>query len=135
MVLEIRRTVASPETPEITTVEARAMARAVVKLFQKWKLSDGEAREILGGLSARTYARWKAGDPGRIDRDLATRLSLLMGIHKRLRSVFVDPERGYAWIRAPNLVFGERSPRDVMSQGDIFSLARVRTYLDTERGW
>ncbi|MEH2469247.1 uncharacterized protein (DUF2384 family) [Nitrobacteraceae bacterium AZCC 2161] len=85
-------------------------------------------------MSARTYARWKAGNPGRIDRDLATRLSLLMGIHKRLRYLFTSPERGYAWIGAPNYVFGERSPAEIMGQGDIFSLARVRANLDAERG-
>lgn len=45
------------------------MARAVVKLFEKWKLSDDAAREMLGGLAARTYARWKAGDMGRINRE------------------------------------------------------------------
>jgi uncharacterized protein (DUF2384 family) len=133
MLQEIPRTVASPEVPQITAAEAEAMARAVVKLFEKWRLNDGDAREILGGLSARTYARWKAGDPGRIDKDLATRLSLLMGIHKALRHLFTDVERGYAWIRTPNLVFGERSPAEVM-RGDMFSLARVRAYLDAERG-
>jgi hypothetical protein len=58
------------------------MARAVIKLFEKWKLNDGAAREMLGGVAARIYARWKAGDLGRIDMDLATCLSLLMGIHK-----------------------------------------------------
>lgn len=133
MLQEIPRTVASPEVPQVTTAEAEAMARAVVKLFEKWRLNDGDAREILGGLSARTYARWKAGDPGRIDKDLATRLSLLMGIHKALRYLFTDVERGCAWIRTPNLVFGERSPAEVM-RGDMFSLARVRAYLDAERG-
>lgn len=134
MLREIASTVASPETPHVTATEAEAMARAVLKLFEKWKLGDGTAREMLGGLAARTYARWKAGDPGRIDRDLATRLSLLMGIHKGLRYLFADPERGYAWISKPNDAFGGRTPAEVMGQGDIFSLARVRAYLDAERG-
>lgn len=134
MLREIASTVASPETPHVTAAEAEAMARAVLKLFEKWKLGDGTAREMLGGLAARTYARWKAGDPGRIDRDLATRLSLLMGIHKGLRYLFADPERGYAWISKPNDAFGGRTPAEVMGQGDIFSLARVRAYLDAERG-
>jgi uncharacterized protein (DUF2384 family) len=134
MLHEIPRTTASPEIPQITTAEAEAMARAVIKLFEKWKLNDGAAREVLGGLPARTYARWKAGDLGRIDRDLATRLSLLIGIHKGLRYLFSDPERGYAWIGKPNDAFGGRTPAEVMGQGDMFSLARVRSYLDAERG-
>ncbi|TKT75679.1 antitoxin Xre/MbcA/ParS toxin-binding domain-containing protein [Aquamicrobium sp. LC103] len=134
MLQEIPRTQAAPEVPEITAEEAEAMARAVIRLFEKWNVSDAQAREILGGLAARTYARWKAGEPGRIDRDLTTRLSLLMGIHKGLRYLFSDPERGYDWVKKPNRGFGGRSPVETMAQGDIFSLARVRSYLDAERG-
>lgn len=134
MLQEIPRTEAFPDIPHITANEAEAMARAVINLFGRWQVSDAEAREILGGLAARTYARWKAGEPGRIDRDLATRLSLLMGIHKGLRYLFSDPERGYAWVRKPNRAFGGRTPVEIMAQGDIFSLARVRSYLDAERG-
>lgn len=134
MLQELPRTQAAPDVARITASEAAAMARAVVRLFERWQLSDAQAREILGGLPARTYARWKAGEPGRIDRDLATRLSLLMGIHKGLRHLFTDPERGYAWVSRPNLAFGDRTPAEVMAQGDIFSLARVRAWLDAERG-
>ncbi len=57
--------------------------------------------------------------------NLATRLSLVMGIHKELRCLFSGPERGYVWIGRPNDAFGGRSPLEVMAQGDIFSLARV----------
>lgn len=134
MLQEIPRTQAEPDIPQITAHEAEAMARAVIGLFGKWSVSDAEAREILGGLAARTYARWKAGEPGRIDRDLATRLSLLMGIHKGLRYLFSDPARGYAWVKKPNAVFGGRTPVEIMAQGDIFALVRVRSYLDAERG-
>jgi uncharacterized protein (DUF2384 family) len=134
MLHEIPRTQAAPDVPQITAQEAEAMARAVIRLFEKWNVSDAEAREILGGLAARTYARWKAGELGRIDRDLATRLSLLMGIHKGLRYLFSDPGRGYAWVKKPNRAFGDRTPVEVMAQGDVFSLARVRSYLDAERG-
>lgn len=134
MLVEIPRTAANPDIPKITAEEASAAARAVIRLFEKWGLNDTAAREILGGLSARTYARWKAGDHGRIDRDLATRLSLLMGIHKGLRILFTDAERGYAWVSKPNDFFGGRTPVEIMAEGSIFSLARIRSYLDAERG-
>lgn len=134
MLVEIPRTPAVPDQARITDQESAALARAAINLFAKWGLSDGMAREILGGLPARTYARWKAGKIGRIDRDLATRLSLLMGIHKGLRFLFTDPARGYRWVSAPNDVFEGKTPAEIMAQGDIFSLARVRDYLDAERG-
>lgn len=134
MLHELPQTQSAPETARITPAEAEAMVRAVLRLFEHWGLSDAEARDILGGVAARTFARWKAGEIGRIDRDLATRLSLLMGIHKGLRYLFTDPERGYAWVNKPNPVFGGQSPVALMANGDIFSLARVRFYLDAERG-
>ncbi len=136
MLHELPRTEALPETAALTEAEVSAMARAVVRLFEHWQLSDTEARDILGGLAARTFARWKAGEHGRIDRDLATRLSLLMGIHKGLRYLFTEPERGYAWVKKPNADFDNRTPAQVMSEGSIFALARLRHYLDAERsGW
>ncbi|WP_035724781.1 MbcA/ParS/Xre antitoxin family protein [Fodinicurvata fenggangensis] len=134
MLQEVEKTRARPDSPRITAEEARAMARAVIRLFDKWQITAAQAQEVLGGLPARTYARWKAGDIGRIDRDLATRLSLLMGIHKGLRHLFTEPDRGYAWVRKPNRAFQGRAPIEVMAEGDIFSLQRVRAYLDAERG-
>ena len=133
MLQELPRTQSAPDQARITDAEAQAMVRAVIRLFERWQLSDGQAREILGGVAARTYARWKAGDIGRIDRDLATRLSLLMGIHKGLRYLFSDPERGYAWVSKPNPAFDGQSPVEIMADGDIFSLARMRAWLDAGR--
>ena len=57
-----------------------------------------------------------------------------MGIHKALRIIFREPQRGYAWIRAANDAFGSRSALDVMLGGDLTDLMRVRRYLDAERG-
>lgn len=136
MLQELPRTEALPDLPALSDAETAAMARAALRLFEHWQLSDAEAREVLGGLAARTYARWKAGETGRIDRDLGTRLSLLMGIHKGLRYLFTDPQRGYAWIKTPNDDLGGRRPVDIMTEGSIFALMRVRQYLDAERsGW
>lgn len=113
--------------------EAAAMFRAVVNLFKRWEATDEEAA-ILLDLPPRTYARWKAGALGRIDRDGKARLSNLMGIHKALRIIFREPQRGYAWIKAPNDAFDGHSALDVMLQGELTDLMRVRRYLDAERG-
>ncbi len=78
------------------------MARATVNLFDRWGLSDAQARELLGGMAPRTWARWKKGEMGRIDRDLAMRLSILMGVHKGLRYMFSDPPA--------RLSMGEKAP-------------------------
>lgn len=117
----------------ITDEEGAAMFRAVLNLFRLWDLTDEEAATLLD-LPLRSYRRWKAGDIGRIDRDGKARLSNIMGIHKALRIIFRDAQRGYSWIRAPNTAFGGRSAVAVMLGGELTDLMRVRRYLDAERG-
>ncbi|MDQ8757688.1 MbcA/ParS/Xre antitoxin family protein [Sphingosinicella sp. LHD-64] len=117
----------------ITNDEAAAMFRAVANLFLKWDVTDDQAA-ILLDLSVRTLRRWKAEQPGRISRDGKARLSNLLGIHKALRVIFREPERGYRWIKAPNEAFGGASALDVILGGELTDLMRVRRYLDSERG-
>ncbi|GHD98641.1 hypothetical protein GCM10008024_02970 [Allgaiera indica] len=118
----------------ITDAEGGALARATVNLLRAWGLTDAEARTLLGGMSARTWARWKDGTIGRVDRDLKMRMAHLMGIHKGLRYLFKDPARGYAWVRKPNAAFGGQSALDYMLRGELADLARMRDWLDAERG-
>ena len=117
----------------VTQDEAAAMFRAAINIFGKWRLTDDQAA-ILLDLPPRTYRRWKAEGPARISRDGAARLSNLMGIHKALRLIFVEPQRGYAWIAQPNEAFGGQSALDVLLGGELTDIMRVRRYLDAERG-
>ncbi|HBN52273.1 MULTISPECIES: MbcA/ParS/Xre antitoxin family protein [Thalassospira] len=130
----VEPTGARPDRAVITEDEAAALARATVNLFGAWDLSDQEARVLLGDMPARTWARWKKKDIGRIDRDLRTRMAMLIGIHKGLRYLFREPARGYAWIRKPNAAFGGQSALEVMLRGEIMDIADIRSYLDAERG-
>ena len=127
-------TAAAPFSPAaITQEEAAAMFRAAVNLFRLWGVTDEEAAMLLDQ-PVRSYRRWKSGEIGRIDRDGAARLSNLMGIHKALRLIFREPQRGYAWIKAGNEAFAGKSALDVMLGGELTDLMRVRRYLDAERG-
>lgn len=130
----IDRTPARTDSPVITDAEAGALARSTITLLRLWGISDAEARTLLGGMAARTWARWKDGDIGRIDRDLRMRMAHLMGIHKGLRYLFRDPARGYAWVRKPNAGFGGQSALEIMLRGELSDLALMREWLDAERG-
>lgn len=124
-----REYVASPVTDE----EGEAMFRAAVALFKSWSLTD-EQSSILVDMPVRTYRRWKAGDMGRLSRDGKARLSNLMGIHKALRMIFRDPERTYEWISKGNSVFGGKSALDIMLNGELTDIMRIRRFLDSGRG-
>jgi hypothetical protein len=117
----------------VTQDEAAAMFRAALNLFGKWELTDEQAATLLD-MPVRTFRRWKAEGPGRISRDGRARLSNLMGIHKALRIIFTEPQRGYAWIRTGNSAFAGASALDVMLGGELTDIMRVRRYLDAERG-
>lgn len=117
----------------VTSAEAEAMLRAAFNLFARWGLGQQEARIVLGQPSPRTFQRWKAGQVADIPHDTVWRLADLMGIHKALRYMFTEPERGYRWIRQPNAAFGGQSALDRMLAGAPSDLASVRAYLDAER--
>ena len=118
----------------ISDDEAGAMFRAALNLFRQWGVTDDQAA-ILLDVPPRTFARWKADRaPGRLGRDGKARLSNLMGIHKSLRIIFREAQRGYDWIKAPNSIFAGRSALEVMLGGELSDLTRVRHYLDAERG-
>jgi hypothetical protein len=116
----------------VTQEEAAAMFRAALNLFGKWDLTDDQAATLLD-MPLRSYRRWKAEGPGRVSRDGRARLSNIMGIHKALRLIFSEPQRGYAWIKARNEAFAGASALDVMLGGELTDIMRVRRYLDTER--
>ena len=117
----------------VTQDEAAAMFRAALSLFGKWELTDEQAATLLD-MPVRTFRRWKAEGAGRISRDGRARLSNLMGIHKALRIIFTEPQRGYAWMRTGNSVFAGASALDVMLGGELTDIMRVRRYMDAERG-
>lgn len=130
----VERLAPQPADEAISDEAGAAMARAAVSLFEKWGLTDAEASTLLGGLSARTYARWKNGEVGRLGIDLKTRLSNLMGIHKALRILYAENALAYAWIRKANADFNGARPLDTMLHGLLADIVRVRNYLDSARG-
>ena len=68
-----------------------------------------------------------------IPHDTVCRLGDLMGIHKALRYMFAEPQRGYEWIRKPSAAFGGHSALDRMLQGSPSDLSSLRACLDAER--
>lgn len=127
-------TVRGPTSGDVTQAEAAAMMRAVFNLFRLWNVNDTQARVLLGQPSPSTFYRWKRGEIGTVPHDTIWRLGDLMGVHKALRYMFTEPERGYAWVSKPNEAFNGKSALDRMLAGAPGDLTAVRNYLDAERG-
>jgi uncharacterized protein (DUF2384 family) len=119
--------------PGIPDAIGLAGLRAAFVLFDHWRLNDAQAAILLGGVATRTLARWRRSLPARLETDLKTRLSFLMGIHQALRTLFTESQRVHGWVRRENADFEGRTPLDVMLDGQITDLMRVRQYLDAQR--
>ena len=112
-----------------------AIVRAVVRAADAWELSNAEAAALFDVPSA-TWSRMKAGSyRGVLDQDKVTRASLLIGLFKGLRLLFNGPLT-YGWPRAANTGpgFNGKSPVQIMSEGGIPAMMKVRQHIDALRG-
>jgi hypothetical protein len=117
---------------------SRAALQAFFGIAKDWKLTNEQQRVLLGSPAESTFFKWKKNKEGRLSLDTLDRVSYVMGIHKALRILFGDIKSVQRWIHASNdaPLFGGRSAIDVMTgAGHLEDLARVRRYLDAERGW
>jgi hypothetical protein len=121
------------DAPTLTEEEARAAAKAVTTLLQRWGLSDAEARDLLGGVPEETWAAWKGGAFGPVSPNLGARLSHLLGVHKALRLIFSgDQARVYGWVRRDNAAFGGLPALVVMREEGASGLLHVRLHLENQ---
>lgn len=120
----------SAAAPKPETIAAGL--RAFFAIMAKWRVRNDDMAILLGRPSKSTLHNWKNGDVGAVAHglDLATRLSLVLGIFKALDELYADPAQADAWVRRPNTAFGGQSALDRMLAGQITDLAAVRDYLD-----
>ena len=110
-----------------------AELEAFFGMAERWRLSTDDQILLLGSPGRSTFFKWKK-DGGILPTDTRERLSHLLSIWKALRILFTEDARGEEWMRAPNRYFYGASALDVMLEGSVASLYRVRRYLDAQRG-
>lgn len=123
--------------PDISDKEIRAVAiEAFFNIAEIWKLTTAQCQNLLGlSQNSSCYFKWKKEKSGILSVDQLDRISYIVGIYKALRIIFSDENQANAWISKPNKAFGGRSALEIMLQGKITDIARVRGYLDAQRGW
>ncbi|MCC5880983.1 MAG: DUF2384 domain-containing protein [Idiomarina sp.] len=105
-----------------------------VKILDVWAFTDREKSVVLGDIPITTFRRMKAGKmSNQLNVDRRTRLSLILGIHKSLRIMFLQTKHQLEWISNPNRAFGQYSPKDVMLSGALVGLHDIRRYLHAAR--
>ena len=127
------RRVAPPE-PRFTPDQARNALIGFFRVMELWGADNAQARAILGHPPPRTFYRWKAGEVGAVPMDVIRRIGYVSGIYKALQILYADPAQADGWATRPNRFFGDQTPLERMSAGDVTDLAAVRRYLDAARG-
>jgi uncharacterized protein (DUF2384 family) len=110
-----------------------AVLDAFAKLAEDWELSTDEQITLLGSPGRSTFFKWKKTG-GNLPHDTLERISHLLGIYKSLQIVLPDPSAADAWVKKPNTYFDDRSALDVMLEGNVVNIYKVREYLDAQRG-
>ena len=110
---------------------------AFFQIMEAWTATPDTAMAMLGVPRA-TFYKWKrTPDSARLSRDQLERISYVSGIYKALQILLPSPENADTWVSRANdsPVFGGRAPIEIMSQGQVADLYRVRQLLDAEQGW
>jgi hypothetical protein len=106
---------------------------AFASIAEDWGLSTEEQIVLLGSPGRSTFFKWKKTG-GHLPHDTIERLSHLFGIYKSLQILLPEARASDGWIRKPNDAFGGRCALDVMLDGQVVAIYKVREYLDAQRG-
>lgn len=130
-----------PQRKPSTAIKGEQIAPALTTVFnilQAWEVKVMNWGVLLG-VSQPTIHRWKA-NPAAVakanSRDLAERLSYILGIYKALQILLPDARSADSWMNRPNsaLLFAGRAPLERILGGNVADLYEVRRWLDGQRG-
>jgi hypothetical protein len=126
---------ASPAIRPAAADETAVIVKAVTRAADFWALRNGEAAALFD-VPLATWNRMKAGQfRGALDRDKRMRASLIVGIFKGLRLLFNGPlEHGWPKARNAGPLYRGLSPVELMIEGGIPAMMRVRDHVDALRG-
>jgi hypothetical protein len=129
-----------PDTPMANLADAAERARlsasaiqAFVNIAKKWKLTEVQARGLLGAVDAPTYCAWQSDPHGTtLDQETMTRISLVIGIFKALNIGF-GKALADQWVTLANSgpLFAGQSPIDFMIERGPAGMKTVRRLLDS----
>lgn len=111
--------------------------KALKNVIQRFHFDKEEAMRLMGNMPSSSYYKGINKLEGNLSRDEKERISLLLGIYKNLRLLFMDSNQAMSWINRENTLppFNGVSPRQYMMEGGLVRLFEVRRFLDYWRGY
>jgi uncharacterized protein (DUF2384 family) len=106
---------------------------AFFSIAEHWDLSTEDCLKLLGSPGRSTFFKWKK-EGGALPNDTVERISHILTIWKALQILFTVEERAIRWLRRPNEFFDGKAALDIMLDGRVADIYKVRQYLDAQRG-
>jgi hypothetical protein len=110
--------------------------RAFLNIAREWKLTESQARGLLGGIASSTYHAWK-NEPNKqkLSQDTLIRISLVIGIFKALQ-IYFDQSLANRWMTLGNrgLIFAGLPPIEYAIRHGQPGMMQIRRMLDAWRG-
>lgn len=121
---------AAPERERLS----EAALKAFFNIMAKWKVRDGDARVLLGGVTNGPFYEMKRKPDRVLDEDRLMRVSYLIGIYKALH-ILHGQRLADQWVQLANQhpLFGGQTPLAYMLRGGLPALQTVRRLLDARR--
>jgi hypothetical protein len=113
--------------------------RAFLKIAERWQLSADERASALamtGSGFEREADAAATGDEIELPVDVLLRISAILGIYKKLATMFDEGEQ-VNWLGNTHDAAwsGGRRPKDIIVSGSLDALLGCRRYLDQLCGW
>jgi Protein of unknown function (DUF2384) len=122
--------------PKVRARLSPSAIKGFIRIIEKWKVKEAQARELLNNPSSGTFYGWKANPQGKkLDQDTLTRISLIVGIFKALNILYSE-KLADAWVTLPNRdpMFRGATPLAYMIERGQPGMMHVRQLLDAWRG-
>lgn len=122
--------------PKVREQLSGTAIKAFIKIAAQWRLTEPQARGLLGGIASSTFHAWKT-EPKKqkLTQDTLLRISLVVGIYKALH-IYFGEEWADRWVTLGNRgsMFAGSAPIDYMIRQGQPGMLQVRRMLDAWRG-
>jgi hypothetical protein len=122
--------------PKVREQLSGTAIKAFIKIAGQWRLTEPQARGLLGGIASSTFHAWKT-EPKKqkLTQDTLLRISLVLGIYKALH-IYFGEEWADRWVTLGNRgpMFAGSAPIDYMIRQGQPGMLQVRRMLDAWRG-
>ncbi len=123
----------------MTNEECVMLTRMIMSILDSWGLNGQAQMSILNlpkGIPVRALRRYRENTAFPDDAGVYERVDHIVGIYDALRTTYPhNPPMGVLWMKQSSARFQDQSPLQIIVEGGLQGLVRIRTHLDCTYDW